>query len=387
MSTMSNMASSEGAGLQGFQNVTDEMKYQLHQYQQHQHDFDVMDKQLESNKQLNAQMNRYQGESIMQQVSGLRNAGLSPALANGTMSTGGSGGSVGAPSTSVAPDHSPSVAKTAMESVALNNQIRLTDAQIELMESEALKNRSISGQLDYELGVRDDQNKTIAAFAQDFARRVADNPNASDIEKSTAAIFAKQNGKNTLNEGSLRGVQMYLDIYGYNFSKLADVIEDQLRAQYAQQFKKREFALLGKQIANLSANTLLLQTNVIDILPQEKLRIAADIKRINQLRKAILHGDLIESYREDPTATMTAESFKFARDIMTSIANGAAFGGGMKAAERVFGRPPKEPMLRERNTNTTRTNTMYSHPTILSPWGEPIRKSSTSMESLYKSEY
>ena len=108
-----------------------------------------------------------------------------------------------------------------------------------------------------------------------------------------------------MNEGSLRCIQLYLDIYGYNFSKLADVIEDKLRAQYAGAFKQREFALLGKQIANLSAETTLLRTQNNDILPKEKERIEADVKRINQLRKAILHGDLIESYREDPTATLT----------------------------------------------------------------------------------
>lgn len=393
MSTMSNLAGTEkGVASNGIQGVTDEMKYQLHQYQQHQHDFDVMDKQLESNKELNAQMNRYQGESIMQQVSGLRNAGLSPALASGTMSTGGSGGSVGAPSSSVPYDHSVPYTKSAMEMNAMDNSTNLTNAQVNLLNQQAEYVDAQTELLEYDVNERYDTDKTISAFAHNYYNNVLKNKHASSLEKSTAEIFTKfypegsKPGTPGTTIGVLRGINAYLDTYGYNYQKLADVVEDKLRADYAGAMKKREFALLGKQIANLAAHTMLLLGQK-DLLPEEKNRIVADIARINQLRKAILHGDLIESYREDPTATMTAEGFKFARDVMTNVAGGAAFGGGIEAAKNIFGRPPKEPLLRERNTNTTRTNTTYSHPTILSPWGEPIRKSSTSMESLYKSEY
>lgn len=366
---------------QSMNQLSNEAQWQLHSYQNYKRNQEMMEDSYKYQRKLNEQMAQLESSSIERNVAGLRMAGLSPSMASGTMSSAGSGGSVAPLSNDAQYHETKSLGAAAIEAKAIENQTKLTDAQVDLMSAQAEKARTDSGYTNYMLANNYDADKTIQSFCQSYAKRVSENKNASPMEKALADTLASS----TASQGTLKGVNTYLETYGFNFQMLADVTVNQLihkvnsgkiadkevmqsliRADY------QAFVNMVKTSAEISARTNLLNGQ-INLLPEEKQKLINEIKLLEQQRKAILHGDLIESMRVDPAATILRETYETSKQLLQ-------MGTNVYAAKKIFGKPPAEPVKRE--IKEVQRKTEY-HPRIYGSDGvTPVNSEQGYMETL-----
>lgn len=321
-----------GAEAQGMNQLSNEVQWQLHSYQNYKRNQEMMEDSFKYQKKLNEQMHALQARSIEDNVAGLRAAGLSPAMASGTMSSAGSGGSV-APLANDTPYHeTKSLGAAAIEGKAIENQTKIADAQVELMNAQAYKTRLDAGVADYWLANNYDADKTIKAFSLSFAKKINESKDSTPLEKAVADVIVKEseNGRGNINQGTLKGINNYLETYGFNYETLAKSIENQYLYRVNSGKYKSDRALraavysdwqqwrnLIRTESEIVAYTTLLEGQT-ELLPEEKEKIIALTQKLVQERKAIMHGDIIESMREDPAATSLREAYTLGREILST---------------------------------------------------------------------
>ena len=214
---------------QGINQLSNEAQWQLHSYQNYKRNQEMMEDSYKYQRALNEQMHTLQARSIEDNVAGLRAAGLSPAMASGSMSSAGSGGSV-APLGNDTPYHeTKSLGAAAIEGKAIENQTKLADAQVELMNAQAYKTRLDAGVADYWLANNYDADKTIKAFSLSFAKKINESKDSTPLERAVADVIVKESeeGRGNINQGTLKGINNYLETYGFNYETLAKSIENQ----------------------------------------------------------------------------------------------------------------------------------------------------------------
>lgn len=63
---------------------------------------------------------------------------------------------------------------------------------------------------------------------------------------------------------------------------------------------------------------------------KEADKIDAEVAKINAERKAVVHGDIIQSMEEDPAATVLRETYSFGKDAAQTYMRGKVFQQGLK---------------------------------------------------------
>lgn len=376
---------------------------------QHKHDLQMQKGAFVGNKILNRQMSQLARDarqmSAMDMVSGLRAAGLNPALANGTQFGGvSSGGSVPAPSTSPAPAPRGSMGKLTLEALKYEESERdLMAAQSENLRADAAEKRSrIPGNEvtpeniqsntalnksnaefnaakarnleaqnrlmdeqarlladDYEQRISSD--KSIQSMARTYSELVANDPKASAFDKGIASTLSE-----IANRGSIDGINKFIDLYGKNSDTLArgiynklvsDVMSGQMKDKKVLnalvKMPETERNNLLAQSAQLAATTALAGAQT-ELTKEEKKKVTKQIELIAAQTKATYHGDVASMFQAgDWSALGSKLGYDGLISIVGGVSHGLATGGVLGFFQKFFG-----------PTTTTTTSTTSSTPPI-----------------------
>lgn len=389
--------------------VHDDIKDGTTLYIQHKHDRQMQKGSFVGTKILNRQMAGLARDarqtSAMDMVSGLRAAGLNPALANGAQFGGVSaGGSVPAPSSSPAPAPRGQMGKLTLEALKYEESERdLMAAQSENLRADAAEKRSrIPGNEvtpeniqsntalnksnvqfneakarnleaqnrlmdeqarlfadDYEQRVSSD--KSIKSMAETYSKMVANDPHASPFDKGIASTLSE-----IANRGSLAGLDKFIELYGRNSDVLARGIYNKLISDVmsGQMKDKRVMDALKKmpadqrdnllaQTSQLAATTALANAQT-DLTKAEKDKVLEQIKLIKVQAKATYHGDVASMFQAgDWSALGSKLGYDGLVSIVGGVSHGLATGGVLGFFQKFFG-----------STTTTTSSTTSSTPPI-----------------------
>lgn len=391
------------------QTIHDDVKDSASIAWQHHHDMTMQKGSFAGTKILNRQMAALARDarqtSAMDMVSGLRAAGLNPALANGAQFGGVSaGGSVPAPSSSSAPASRGAMGKLTLEALKYEESERdLMSAQAENLRADAAEKRSripsnvvtleniqsntalnksnaefnaakarnLESQNrlmdeqarlfadDYEQRISSD--KSIKSMAETYSKLVADDPHASSFDKGIASTLSE-----IANRGSLAGIDKFIELYGKNSDILARGIYNKLISDVmsGQMKDKRVIEALTKmpeternnllaQTAQLAAVTTLAGAQT-ELTKEEKKKVTAQIELIKTQTKATYHGDVASMFQAgDWSALGSRLGYDGLVSIIGGVSHGLATGGVLGFFQKWFG-----------STTTHTTSTTSSTPPI-----------------------
>nr|DAI06890.1 MAG TPA: hypothetical protein [Microviridae sp.] len=303
-------------------------------------------------KELNSQMANLARQNreyaALDEVRGLEMAGLSPVLASGgSFSPAGSSGA-GPMATASTPNLSHSqMGKLVQEANELKwQQQRFRESEQDLMASEAEKNRaeaeaslaaagestSRTSMNEYVMDLWHSRDDSIAASAKRFAESVNNNPNASAMDKAIAAAYADCSNPDA---GTLEGIEKFLHNVEQHHESSANVVTNNLREAVASGQLKDEDTLealrrmpegqfnqltasagdllsqmyLNQSKKNLTDEDVKKTRQLIVNYAKEADKLDAEVAKLKAERKAIVHGDIIQSMEEDPTATLLREGY------------------------------------------------------------------------------
>lgn len=376
---------------------------------QHKHDRQMQKGAFVGNKILNRQMAQLARDarqtSAMDMVSGLRAAGLNPALANGAQFGGvTAGGGVPAPSSSPAPAPRGNMGKLTLEALKYEESERdLMAAQSENLRADAAEKRSrIPGNEvtpeniqsntalnrsnaqfndakarnleaqnrfmdaqarlfadDYEQRISSD--KSIKSMAQTYSKMVADDPNATPFDKGIASTLSE-----IANRGSLAGLDKFIDLYGKNSDTLAKGIYNKLISEVMSgQMKDKGVMTALKKMPETERNNLLAQSAQLaavtvlagaqtELTKEEKKKVTEQINLIKVQAKATYHGDVASMYQAgDWSALASKLGYDGAISLIGGVSHGLATGGVLGFFQKFFG-----------PTTTTTSSTTSSTPPI-----------------------
>ena len=338
--------------------------------------------QMKLNSQM-AQLARMQRITApYDEVHGLEMAGLSPVLAGGgSFSPAGSSASGAAvPSSMPNLSHS-SLGRLAMDERELSfKQQQWVEAQRDLAESQADKNRadakaaeasaglsqSQTNMNDYVMNLWQSRDESIAASARKFAENLKNNPDATNTDKAIAAAFADCQNPDS---GTLEGIEKFLDHVRKNNEVPAQIVADRLKMAVAQgqlkdsdtlealrRMPEAQFnqytAAAGELVSQMYLNDSKKNLTDEDIKKTRQLlinyakeadKIDAEVAKIKAERKAIVHGDIIQSMEEDPSATVLRETYNIGKDAAQTYMRGKVLQQGVKQLKPITNQPQEVP--------------------------------------------
>lgn len=317
-----------------------------------------------------ARMNR-QGAAY-DEVQGLIKAGLSPVLAGGgSFSPAGSSGSG-----PVAPAAPPSISHSQMGKLAQEQrelefqQKQWNQAQLDLAKSQSEKNRadakaaeasagaseaaasestSRTAMNEYAMNFMHSRDESIAASARKFAEAVKNKPDASEMDKAIASAFADCSNPDA---GTVEGIEKFLDNVKKHYENAADVATANLRGAIASdqikdpavrealsRMPEADFnhltAAAGELVTQMYLNESKKDLTDADIKKTRQLivnyskeaeKLSAETEKIKAERKAIVHGDIIQSMEEDPAATLLRETYTLGKQAGQAYIGGKGLG-------------------------------------------------------------
>lgn len=330
-------------------------------------------------KELNTQManlaRQNRQSAAYDEVQGMIKAGMSPTLAGGgSFSPAGTSSSGPLPQPALPNLSHSQMAKLVLEQKELDwQQKRWQDAEMDLIKSQAEKNRaeasksgaeeenvrSQTNMNDYVMKLWTTRDESIAASAKKFAEAVANDKNASDMDKAIAKTFADCSNPDS---GTLEGISKFLDSVEKHHEIVADVLANDLRAAVANGQIKNEDTLealrrmpeaqfneltatagelvsqmyLNQSKKNLTDEDVKKTRQLIVNYTKEADKLDAEVAKIKAERKAIVHGDIIQSMEEDPGATILRETYDFGKDAAQFYIGGRGLG---KAAQTLQPKP------------------------------------------------
>lgn len=378
---------------------------------QHKHDRQMQKGAFVGNKILNRQMAQLARDarqtSAMDMVSGLRAAGLNPALANGAQFGGvTAGGGVPAPSSSPAPAPRGNMGKLTLEALRYEESERdLMAAQSENLRADAAEKRSrIPGNEvtpeniqsntalnrsnaqfndakarnlesqnrfmdaqarlfadDYEQRISSD--KSIKSMAETYSKMVADDPKATPFDKGIASTLSE-----IANRGSLAGLDKFIDFYGKNSDTLAKGIYNKLVSEVMSgQMKDKNVMTALKKMPETERNNLLAQSAQLaavtalagaqtELTKEEKKKVAEQIEMIKVQTKATYHGDVASMFQAgDWSALGSKLGYDGLISIVGGVSHGLATGGVLGFFQKFFG-----PTTTTTSSTTTSTPPIYN---------------------------
>ena len=315
------------------------------------------------------------------EVHGLEMAGLSPVLAGGGSFSPAGSSAPGAAVPSSMPNLSHStLGRLSMDERELSfKQQQWVEAQRDLAASQAEKNRADAKAAESAAGVSESQSKmndyvmnlwqsrdeSIAASAKAFAENVKNSPDATDTDKAIAAAFADCSSPDA---GTLEGIEKFLDHVRKNNEVPAQIVSDRLKMAVAQgQLKDPDTlealrrmpeanynqltAAAGELVSQMYLNDSKKELTDQDVKKTRQLivnyakeaeKIDAEIAKIQAERKAVVHGDIIQSMEEDPAATILRETYTIGKQVGQAYIGGKTAGNVLKNGGRVLTNKPQE---------------------------------------------
>lgn len=317
------------------------------------------------------------------EVQGLIKAGMSPVLAGGgSFSPAASSGS-GPMAQPAMPNLSHSqMAHLAQEQRELEwQQKQWNDVNMDLAKSQAEKNRADAAAATSAAGLSQSQtemnnyvhdlwisrDESIAASAKKFAEAVSNNPDASEMDKAIAGAFAECSNPDS---GSLEGINSFLDHVKKYHTTEADLATENLRAAIANdqikdadtrealaRLPEAQFnqltAAAGELVSQMYLNETKKDLTRSDIEKTRQLivnyakeadKLDAEVAKLKAERKAIVHGDIIQSMEEDPAATFLRETYQLGKQAGQAYVGGKAAGGVLRNAGKYVPKQNPQPI-------------------------------------------
>lgn len=321
---------------------------------QHKHDEEMQERQFDMNQRLNSQMaglaRQARQESALDQVVGLRAAGLNPALAQGgSFGSVSSGGSVSAPSSGSSSTPHGNLGGLALES------IRYAESERNLMAAQARKLNADAVNTEIENSNRQGENFVSEQVLRSELEHIQSNSPeySSEFMWSSALLKAEH-----FNAGHLRGFMAAMDavpkVTEANYlevaNKLAKMYSDvkltALQGDNEQARRRRDLlanvdAEQARQIRettdNIAANTMLLVAEMartdknVELIDKQKAYIDKQMELLGTQIRATHHSDLIAMY-EDGEYMNTALGFAF--QVAPGMIQGATTAGTFGLAQR-----------------------------------------------------
>lgn len=345
---MSDLSMSAGANVaQGF---ADEAQWQLHNYQNNRQETTMQKNAFDYQTKLNNQMREQRLLSKSDEVSALKMAGLSPALAAGAggFASAGSGGSVSGGHTPMQHVAFPSM----LEAIQVGSNVKMQNAQADLIQNEA----HIKAE---EYRRMRDESDTFNALLVDWADRIIKDKDASPDDKATAEFILGSNEAYSM--GTLKGIEAWRDFALHNSQRANQIVQNSFEkavtllkekngaAKLLARMPEKEFSKISKQVSDLIEDVYLKRAQrALTLVDVEKA--GAEFKKIMQ--------DALKTYHSDPAAMLDNGDWKalgvYTFQSVLQAAEGAVAGrfaaGGIPHSD-----PPKQSVGKDDHRTETRT--------------------------------
>lgn len=340
----------------------DDMKDAVMTGWEYRHDDDIQRQSYEYSRSLNSQMAGLSAEarrsSASDMVAGYRAAGLNPAAAAGTsFGSVSAGGSVGG-SASPAYHSNSGLGKLALEEQKYRDSERdLMAAQAENLRADAAEKRSRMPGNNWNAKNAETQFKrsqaedaSIAATMENFYIEITQmGDDAHPVDKAIASAVESLSNDEKLNAGTIKGLQSYLDYYGFNYETLADNAENSVRAyfnkilmddkKYTQAQADRilnENSKIVKDIAYLGS-MMALAASESSLNEDQKKLIARQIQKLNADIQNMHHNDVVWLAKNDKKGLAVKSAYDAANAAAAGIGFGLGAGTGGAAGKAVGG--------------------------------------------------
>lgn len=338
----------------------------------------AMRNQMVLNRQMANLASEKRFSAPSEQVSGLMAAGLSPVLADGgSFSPAGSSGAGVAPVGSM-----PNISHSQMGKLVQSErelafqQDKWREAEMDLMKSQAEKNRADAGAAEaaagesttrtamneYVMNLWHSRDESVSASAKRFADNVKNNPKASDMDKAIASAFADCSEPDS---GTLEGIEKFLGHVAKYHESAADILTQDLRGAIAadqikdpdtrealKRMPEAQFnqltASAGELVTQMYLNNSKKNLTDEDVKKTRQLivnytkeadKLDAEVAKIKAERKAIVHGDIIQSMEEDPGATVLRETYDLGKKGVQAYVGAKTLKSGAKGLQPLSTKP------------------------------------------------